>query len=219
MKTLTESVLRLAPPGGIFDETVIANLFPDATVGARRLLVHRAVSAAEVLRLKPGLFILDRSFRKSEVDPFAVAALLHRPSHVSLQSALDWHDLIPEAVFQVTSVTIARSREFRTPLGVFSYRRVPARDPRAGVEAVPLADGSWAYIATPLRAIADMVYLDKRVTWERDGMAWLSESLRMENEEILKISFRPLGAIRRSLNDSRTLAYLTGLRDAVKRGR
>ena len=38
MQSLTESVFKLAPPGGLFDETVVANLFPDASVGARALL-------------------------------------------------------------------------------------------------------------------------------------------------------------------------------------
>lgn len=45
MKTLTEEIMKLMPPGGLFDETVIANLFPDASKGARTLLVHRASQA------------------------------------------------------------------------------------------------------------------------------------------------------------------------------
>ena len=41
-----------------------------------------------------------------------LAASLHAPSHVSLESALAYHGLIPEAVYQVASITVARSREF-----------------------------------------------------------------------------------------------------------
>jgi predicted transcriptional regulator of viral defense system len=134
MQTLTEQVFMLAPPGGLFDETVIRNLFPDSSEGARALLTHRASQAGEILRLKPGLFALAPPFRKSEPHPFVVAAVLHSPSHVSLESALAYHGLIPEAVYQVSSVTLARSREYFTPLGVFSFRRVPgaARRSRGG---------------------------------------------------------------------------------------
>lgn len=221
MQTLTHDVLKLAPPGGIFDETVIGNLYPDASVGARRLLVHRASSKGEILRLKPGLFILDRPYRNNKyiLDPFAIASLLHGPSHVSLQSALAWYGLIPEAVYETTSVTVARSRTFQTPVGIFSYTRVPANDPRAGVEAVKMTDESWAFIATPIRAIADLVYTYKEVTWKKDGMDWLTESLRIEREDIEKFSFRTLPAINRSIRDARTVAYIVGLRAEVKRGR
>lgn len=219
MQTLTEWLLESAPPGGVCDETVVRNLFPEATIGARRLLVHRAVQAGELLRLKPGLFILATAYRKSEAHPFAVAALLHGPSHISLESALAHHGLIPEAVYQVASVTAARSRTFKTPLGVFTFQRVPADDPRAGVEAVKLENGAWVFIATPLRAIADMVYLNRKITWTRDGITYLTESLRIEPDDLARLSFRPLDAISRSLRNQRTIDYLNGLRQAVKHGR
>ena len=219
MQTVTEQVMRLAPPGGLFDETVVRNLFPNASEGARRLLVHRAVSVREILRLKPGLFILASEYRKSEAHPFCVAALLHGPSHISLESALAYHGLIPEAVYQVASVTVARSREFKTPLGIFTFRRVPARDPRAGVVAVRMGNGSWTFIASPLRALADMVYLNRTINWKRDGLNYLTDSLRIEADDLARISFRPLEAICRSIRNCRTREYLTGLHQAVKHGR
>lgn len=218
MQALTEKLLKLGPPGGLCDTTVVANLFPDATVGARRLLVHRAVQAEELIRLKPGLFILAAPFRKSEAHPFTVASLLHGPSHISLESALAVHGLIPEAVYQVASVTAVRSRSFKTPVGVFTFQRVPADDPRAGVEAVKLEDGAWVFMASPLRAIADMVYLNRTITWAEKGMGYLTESLRIEPENLAQLSFRPLAAICRSLRSRRTVAYLQGLRREVRHG-
>ncbi len=216
MQTLTERLLELAPPGGLCDETVVRNLFPEATTGARRLLVHRAIQSGELLRLKPGLFILAPAYRKSDVHPFAVAALLHGPSHVSLESALAHHGLIPEAVYQVASVTGARSRTFKTPLGVFTFRRVPAEDPWAGVEAVKLENGVWAFLATPLRAIADMIYLNRQITWVGDGIGYLTESLRIEPDDLARVSFRPLDAICRSMRNRRTIEYLRGLHREVR---
>lgn len=219
MQTITEQLLKLAPPGGLFDETVVRNFFPNESEGARRLLVHRAVSAGEVLRLKPGLFILAPEYRKSEAHPFSIAALLHGPSHISLESALAHHGLIPEAVYQVVSVTAARSREFKTQLGVFTFRRVPALDPCAGVEAVKLENGTWVFIASPLRAVADMVYLNRKINWKRDGVKYLTDSLRIEVDDLARISFRPLEAICRSIRNCRTREYLTELHEAVKYGR
>ena len=171
------------------------------------------------MRLKRGLFILAPEYRKSEAHPFSIASLLHGPSHISLESALAHHGLIPEAVYQVASVTAARSRVFKTPLGVFTFRRVPAHDPLAGVAAVKLGNGAWVFIASPLRAVADMVYLNRNVTWKRDGLDYLTVSLRIEAEDLARISFRPLDAICRSIQNRRTREYLVELEKAVKHGR
>lgn len=215
MQTLTEQILKLAPPGGLFDETVIANLFSDTSAGARTLLVYRACQAGEILRLKPGVFVLAPPYRKTEPHPFVLAACLHTPSHVSLESALYWHGLIPEAVYQVSSVTLARSREFTTPLGVFSFRRVPVRAPRAGVESVEVARNAWAFVATPLRAIADLIYLNKAITWKRNGLSYLTESLRIDENDFREISFHALDEILESFRSRRVCAYLQGLEGEI----
>lgn len=217
MQNLTEKVFTLAPPGGLFDATVIHNLFPDSSRGARALLVHRACQSGEILRLKPGFFVLGPPYRRSEPHPFVVAGVLHAPSHISLESALAHHGLIPEAVYQVSSVTVGRRREFSTPLGVFSFRRVPARAPRAGVEAVAIARNAWAFIASPLRAIADAVYLNKEITWNRNGLGYLTESLRIEEDDLRSLSFEALDEILDSIRSRRVRAYIEGLKGAVTR--
>ncbi len=211
MQSLTERVLKIAPPGGLFNETVVRNLFPDASEGARKLLVYRAVKRGDVLRLKPGLFVLERDYRKTDPHPYVIAAMLHAPSHISLESALAHHGLIPEAVQQVSSVTALRSRTFTTPLGVFTFQRVPARIPRAGVESAKIGARAWAFIATPLRAIADLVYLNKAVSWESDELAYLLESLRIEENDLFTISTAPLPEICDSIRDRRVSTYLDNL--------
>ncbi len=216
MQTLTERAFELSPPGGVLDTTVIGNLFPGASVGARKLLVHRATRAGEILRLKPGVYILDAAYRRSSLHPFSMAAMLHSPAHVSLESALAHHGLIPEAVYQVASVTVARSRTFRTPLGVFSYHRVPAHTPRAGVRMEKLSENSWAFVATPVRAIADMVYLNKHVSWKTDGLTYLTKSLRIEEDDLQGLDPDLIDEVRAGIGDSRTTDFLGGLREEVR---
>jgi hypothetical protein len=141
-----------------------------------------------------------------------VAALLHAPSHVSLETALSHHGLIPEAVYQVASVTVSRSRAFDTPLGRFTFQRVPARDPRAGVQAVKLGQDAWAFIASAMRAVADLVYLRRSVTWAKDGVGFLTDSLRMEEEDLGRMDFSSCEDILEGLNNRRVREYLEGLR-------
>lgn len=212
MKTLTQAVFKLAPPGGIFNDTALSNLFPDRTRGARELLLNRALKAGEILRLKRGTYVLAPEFRKTEPPPWTVAALLLSPSHVSLETALAYYGLIPEAVYQVASVCTQRSRTFNTPLGVFSYHCVPTTAPKAGVQAVATPAPFWAFVATPLRAIADMVYLNRAVTWRGDGTDYLLESLRIEEQDLRDLSFDRCAEITEAFRSQRVKAFLQGMR-------
>ncbi len=212
MKTLTEKVYRLAPPGGIFDTTVVSNLFAERSLGARRLLLDRAVKAGEVLRLKRGLYILAPEYRKSDPHPFVVAAMLYSPSHVSLETALGYWKLIPESVYQVASVGIMRNRDFKTPLGFFSFRRVPTLNPKAGVDALQVDENSWAFVATPLRAIADMVYLNNSISWKQNGKSYLFESLRIETEDLETIAYDRCDDIANAFRSRRVKSFLYGMK-------
>lgn len=215
MQSLTEKIFVLSPPGGLFNETVIRNVFPESSEGACALLVNRACKAGEILRLKPGLFLLAPPYRKSEPHPFVVAAALHAPSHISLDSALSYHGLIPEAVYQVSSVTVGRRRQFSTPIGVFDFRCVPVYNSRAGVETVEVARNAWAFIASPLRAIADAVYLNRHITWKRDRVGFLTESLRIEEDDLQRLSFDGLDEVLDSFGNLRVQNYLKGLKGVL----
>jgi len=199
----------------MFDETVVRNLLSERSESARKVLVHRAIAAGEVIRLKPGLFLLAPEFRKSHAHPFVIAAALHSPSHISLESALAHHGLIPEAVYQVISVTASRSRTFQTPAGIFRFVRVPADDPRAGVQAIKVDGRNWVFVATPLRAIADLVYTRKDVSWEKDGLGFLTDSLRIEREDLDNVEWGGLNEICESLRNRRTGDFLRGLRQEL----
>lgn len=211
MKTLTHAVYKLSPPGGIFNETVVGNLFPDRSQGARELLLNRAYKAGEIIRLKRGIYMLASEYRKSTPSQWAIAALLLSPSHVSLETALAYHQLIPEAVYEAVSVSTQRSRSFDTPLGVFSYHCVPTKVPQAGVEALCEPAPFWFYMATPLRAIADMVYLNCEITWQKDGLSYLFESLRMEEQDLLGLKFDRCDEIIRGFRNRRVKEFLKGM--------
>jgi len=55
---------------------------------------------------------------------FEIANRLYNPSYVSLESALSYYQIIPEAVYGITSVSTRRTYSFATPLGKFQYRTI-----------------------------------------------------------------------------------------------
>jgi predicted transcriptional regulator of viral defense system len=49
---------------------------------------------------------------------------IYGPSYISLETALSFHGLIPEGVFQTTAICTAKTQSFTTPLGHFDYRNI-----------------------------------------------------------------------------------------------
>ncbi len=201
MQRLTEKILFFKPPTGLFNKTVINNLFPNLSNGAIKALVFKAMDKGEILQIKPGLYCLDSRFRENSPHPFVVAALLHSPSYISMESALQFHGLIPEAVYQVRSVTQYRSRIYKTPLGYFQFFRIPCKDFRAGVKSEKLDKSNWVYIATPLRAIADILYMRRKGLTGKEDIGFLTDSLRMEQEELGKVFADNFDDVYNSINN------------------
>lgn len=63
-------------------------------------------------------------------------------------------------------------------------------------------------MATPLRAIADLVYLRREVTWRGSGMEFLTISLRMEEHKLRKLDLSCFSDIYESFKNQRTRTFL-----------
>lgn len=101
-------------------------------------------------------------------------------------------------------------------LGVFAFYRVPADNPRAGVKAEKIDAPAWAFVASPLRAIADLIYLRQGIAWATDGLRFLTASMRIEEEDLRRLSLKGFDEVYRSIRDRRTRAYLAGLRKEME---
>jgi predicted transcriptional regulator of viral defense system len=128
--------------------------------------ISRWVASGCLLRLRRGLYAVAPPQARELPDALAVASRLHRPSYVSLQSALAYHGVIPEAVPVVTSVTTGRPRRFRTPVGDFVYRHL---HPSLfwGYQEVELGRGQPVYIAFPEKALIDLLHLTPGIVRRR----------------------------------------------------
>ena len=151
------------------------------------------------------------------MHPFAVAGVLYAPSYVSLESALWHHNLIPEAIQQVACVIAERSRAYSNALGHFTYSRIPCRNLKAGVRAEAMDSGGWAFIAGPLRALADLVYLHNEISWKQNGLSYLTESLRIEPEDFVAFSRDNFDEVLDTFRSIRVRQYLEGLRRELKK--
>jgi predicted transcriptional regulator of viral defense system len=192
---------------GVFTRIEVA-AWVRGTADAEAALVRRALAAGEVIRICRGLYCLGNRNRSRAIDSLAVAQLILGPSYVSLEAALAFHGWLPEAVETVTSVCDARSRRFLTPIGGFRFDRVPQRNLFAAVCRVPRADGQAAFVATPLKALADYVSVH-RADWR--GVEPLIESLRLPPTCIAEIEPEQCAELAANYRSRRVHRFLAGL--------
>lgn len=118
---------------------------------------------------------------------FYVANKIYAPSYVSLETALKYYGLIPEEIFQITSIGTKKTTHFETPIGNFNYKQIKPslfwgyRLINFGKQKLLLAD--------PEKAILDYLYLNPNLKTVEDFA-----EMRINPDEFkLQINFEKLG--------------------------
>ena len=172
-------------------------------------LLKRAVARGEIGRVHRGLYCLADRYVRRKVNPLELAQRIHGPSYVSAETALSHHAWIPEAVHAITSAAVGRSRSFDTPLGLFVFTRIPQRKFLAGVRRSSEEEGGAFFLATPLKALADLVYIQQR-DWR--SAAPVMESLRVEEEALAGLTGELFDEVMSAYKPGRVSRFLAGLR-------
>ncbi len=211
MQTITEIALEQAERG-VFTRDQAA-LWVGSRGSRLDALLKRAVASREVWRIHRGLYSLSDRYSQGKINPLELALRVHGPSYVSLETALSYHGWIPEAVHAVTSVALGRSRTFNTPVGLFSFTRVPQRSFLAGVRRVSEGGGGAFFLATPLKALADHVYV-QRCDWL--SAAPIVQSLRVDPEYLAELTGELFEEVMSAYKPGRVSRFLAGLREDLK---
>ena len=172
-----DDLLEIVGAAPVFDSSLLRAGDVDSAGVASQL--SRWVASGKLLQLRRRVYALPAARRRRSPHAFETANLLVRPSYVSLEAALSFHGMIPEAVYTTTSITSARPALQRTPLGDFDYRHV-STGLFWGYRSLEVAPGVSALVARPAKALLDLVYLRPR----GDDAAFLRE-LRLERLERL----------------------------------
>ncbi len=112
-----------------------------------------------VLRLRKGLYVLNKEDRKINPSRPFIANQLLSPSYLSTEYALSLYGLIPERVEDVTSVTTKKTSTFRNVFGTFRYQHINIRC-FVGFKEAKDENGYSFFIAEPEKAIVDFLYLN-----------------------------------------------------------
>jgi predicted transcriptional regulator of viral defense system len=154
----------------------------DKSTYSRQGIIKRAIRKGYLTPIRRNLYLI-KTLQRSLINSFEIAPIIYGPSYVSFESALSYHGWIPEAVRTITCASVKRATEFETPIGIFSYEHIPIKVFSFGVEQLQ-EDGVFLFIASPVKALADMIYARKR-HW--NSIDELSEDLRIEIEKLQTI--------------------------------
>jgi hypothetical protein len=140
------------------------------------------VKSGNLVQVKKGLYVLGQEISNQNPHPFLLANQIYGPSYVSLDSALSHFGLIPERVYQTSSVTTRLSKTFITPLGRFDYTQVKSSYFTMGIKNQGSTEAGYYLIASPEKAIWDKVVLTSGVIFRSkvEVRQFLEEDLRVD---------------------------------------
>jgi len=139
----------------VFTFEDVFKYFPKENQLTFKTQLSRWVKRGYLKKIKKGIFILAEA--KIE-DDFCLAPIIYSPSYISLESVLNAYGVIPDIPFTVTSVTLKKTKTFKTPFGSFSYRHLK-ESLFFGFKII--GKESYTYkIAYPEKALLDYLYLN-----------------------------------------------------------
>ncbi len=144
--------------------------------------ISELIKHGELISLRRGMYIPGPATDLPAPEPFLIANHLRGPSYVSLEAALSFWGLIPERTYEVSSVTVKTSKKYKTPLGRFGYKHLPMPYYAFGIRSVRLNAEQTALIASPEKAICDMIVLTPKINLRsiKQTKTYLLEDLRMD---------------------------------------
>ena len=156
--------------------------------------ISRLLKDGSLIRVKKGLYVLNRD-QKGPIQKEVLANLIYGPSYISLKYALSYYSLIPERVEEITSVTTQKNKLFETPLGVFSYRYLALERYSIGIHIEVASDSEHFLIASPEKAICDVIAREKTLKTAHNILAFLIEDLRIDETDLKKLRLKAVREI------------------------
>lgn len=148
-----------------------------------------------IIKIKKGLYIFGTLFRRRPISQELLANLIYGPSYISLEYALSKYGLIPERVVNVTSISLNRSKTFKTPITTFIYSSRPAIVYPIGLHQIEIPQEGSYLIATREKALIDLLSRTKEITEVQDMKDYLYENMRMEKTDLKKLNQKLLAEI------------------------
>ncbi|OFZ01369.1 MAG: hypothetical protein A3K10_05070 [Bacteroidetes bacterium RIFCSPLOWO2_12_FULL_31_6] len=151
--------------------------------------IHDLLTKKEIISLKKGLYVTGPLIEGGQQSIELIANHLMGPSYISLDYALSFYGLIPEKVFEVSSVTVKASKKFKTPLGIFTYTHLPLPYYSFGLGQLVISSNQYAVMASAEKAVCDKIICTKnvRLRSKQEAYHFLIDDLRIDVGALKKL--------------------------------
>lgn len=159
----------------VFSLSDIFKIYPDF----KNLQLNRWQKKGYLKKIIKGFYIFTDQEINEEIL-FLIANKIYAPSYISNEMALRHYNLIPENVYQITSVTTNKTYRLTSESTDFNYRKI-RNDLFWGYRLVKYQNQSFK-IAEPEKALLDFFYLNSHLKSKEDFLG-----LRLNKEVFQEI--------------------------------
>ena len=169
-----------------------------------------------LFQIKRGLYFNLKSKLIETTSYEIIANSIYYPSYISLEWALQFYGLIMDRVNTVTSVTLKRSKDFKTPYAPFSFKHISKNRYPFGYVTKTNQAGESFLMARPEKALVDYINnktKNLKMNTSQDIEEFLENDLRLDINEFLKLTtlqhlIELLPFYHRNSNEHRILKWL-----------
>lgn len=151
--------------------------------------IDELVKQKILVQLKRGLYIPGTKLKIDAPEPFLIANHLYGPSYISLDTALSHWGLIPERVYEISSVTTNNSKTYKTAVGRFSYKNMPLPYYSFGIKQVEITKRQTVLMASREKALCDKIIATSGVLLRsvKQTLELLIEDFRIDENDLRKL--------------------------------
>ncbi len=180
------------------EEPLTQQIMMDLLKGYKRPYdkINELVKKGELTPVKKGLYIPGAKLKTRQPESFLLANHLWGPSYVSMETALAHWGLIPERVYEISSVTVKSTKTYKTPVGRFSYFHAALPYYAFGIRSVALTSKQVVLIASPEKAVCDKIVMTSGVFLRSTNQVkeFLMDDLRIEEDQLRKLNLSEISS-------------------------
>ena len=150
--------------------------------------ISQLLKSGALVSLRRGMYVVGSKLDLPTPNKFLIANHLRGPSYVSLEAALSYWGMIPENVFEISSVTTKSYKTFKNAIGRFSFQKMNTSYFSYGITNVVVSAKQSFLMASKEKALCDKIVVSPNLILRsvKQTKAYLIEDLRIDLE-ILQI--------------------------------
>lgn len=171
-------------PTRIIEHFVISSILRNLGYARINDKIAQLIRHKILIPIKRGLYVYMPLSNKNLLTTEIIANTLLKPSYVSLDYALSYYNAIPERVYEITSITTKRSKKFKTPYGVFSFRQIKKELFNIGL-LIKNSHNATYIIASKEKSLCDKIFFTKDIELRNKNtmLKFLENDLRLDLDE------------------------------------